>query len=272
MRSISGRFEPDLQTRWLYFLVSFMGTAMVGTGLVMWTVKRRQRLPYRARPHFGFRLVERLNIASVAGLSIAMTAFLWANRLLPHPLEGRADLGDPRVLRRLGPDAAACPGASGEVGLGRAIMGGIGAAVSVAGSQRTDDATSVVAQPGRRRLDLRRYGYHVLGARFAACGLGAYARPGRGLAPSPGAKPNRDGLDHRRLRQRQRDESPAVLLCYALAGFTALACCHASPTARCLRQVSAVDHDIRSFALSALALCCWRSASSSRGRAGALAS
>jgi len=32
-----------------------------------------------------------LNIASIAGLSIAMTAFLWANRLLPHPLEGRAD-------------------------------------------------------------------------------------------------------------------------------------------------------------------------------------
>jgi len=86
-----GRFS-DTETRWLYFLVSFMGTAMVGTGLVMWTVKRRQRLPDPGRPHFGFRLVERLNIASVAGLSIAMTAFLWANRLLPQPLEGRADL------------------------------------------------------------------------------------------------------------------------------------------------------------------------------------
>ena len=86
-----GRFS-DTGTRWLYFLVSFMGTAMVGTGLVMWTVKRRQQLPNPDRPHFGFRLVERLNIASIAGLSIAMTAFLWGNRLLPHPLEGRADL------------------------------------------------------------------------------------------------------------------------------------------------------------------------------------
>lgn len=85
-----GRFS-DTQTRWLYFLVSFMGTAMVGTGLVMWTVKRRSRLRDPERPHFGFRLVERLNIASVAGLSIAMTAFLWANRLLPHPMEARAD-------------------------------------------------------------------------------------------------------------------------------------------------------------------------------------
>ncbi|MEY9106824.1 putative iron-regulated membrane protein [Bradyrhizobium yuanmingense] len=85
-----GRFS-DTQTRWLYFLVSFMGTAMVGTGLVMWTVKRRSRLRDPERPHFGFRLVERLNIASIVGLSIAMTAFLWANRLLPHPMEARAD-------------------------------------------------------------------------------------------------------------------------------------------------------------------------------------
>jgi hypothetical protein len=85
-----GRFS-DLETRWLYFLVSFMGTAMVGSGLVMWTVKRRQKLPDPERSYFGFRLVERLNIASIAGLSIAMTAFLWANRLLPHPMEGRAD-------------------------------------------------------------------------------------------------------------------------------------------------------------------------------------
>jgi uncharacterized iron-regulated membrane protein len=85
-----GRFS-DLQLRWLYFIVSLAGTAMVGTGLVMWTVKRRQKLPDPERPYFGFRLVERLNIASIAGLSIAMTGFLWANRLLPVALTHRAD-------------------------------------------------------------------------------------------------------------------------------------------------------------------------------------
>ncbi len=85
-----GRFS-DTVTRWLYFLVSFMGTAMVGTGLVMWTVKRRQKLRDPDRPHIGFRVVERLNVAGIAGLSIAMTAFLWANRLLPTSLAGRAD-------------------------------------------------------------------------------------------------------------------------------------------------------------------------------------
>ncbi|MGC7404043.1 PepSY-associated TM helix domain-containing protein [Pandoraea pneumonica] len=77
-----GRFS-DLHLRWLYFLVSLGGTAMVGTGLVMWTVKRRTKLPDPTRPHFGFHVVERLNIAAIAGLSIAMTAFLWGNRLLP---------------------------------------------------------------------------------------------------------------------------------------------------------------------------------------------
>ncbi|KIZ39123.1 peptidase [Rhodopseudomonas palustris] len=84
-----GRFS-DTVMRWLYFLVSLMGTAMVGTGLVMWTVKRRQKLPDPHRPHIGFRLVERLNIATIAGLSVAMTGFLWANRLLPVALPARA--------------------------------------------------------------------------------------------------------------------------------------------------------------------------------------
>jgi uncharacterized iron-regulated membrane protein len=83
-----GRFA-DVSLRWLYFLVSLGGTAMVGTGLVMWTVKRRQKLPDPERPDFGFRLVERLNIASIVGLPIAMAGFLWSNRLLPTTLAGR---------------------------------------------------------------------------------------------------------------------------------------------------------------------------------------
>jgi len=83
-----GRFG-DLPMRWLYFIVSLAGTAMVGTGLVMWTVKRRQKLGDPAQPHFGFRLVEKLNIASIAGLSVAMAGFLWGNRLLPLEMAGR---------------------------------------------------------------------------------------------------------------------------------------------------------------------------------------
>lgn len=85
-----GRFS-DTTMRWLYFVVSLAGSAMVGTGLVMWTVKRRQKLPDPERPHFGFALVERLNIAAIAGLSIAMTSLLWANRLLPLDLPQRGE-------------------------------------------------------------------------------------------------------------------------------------------------------------------------------------
>lgn len=83
-----GRFGDGV-TRWLYFLVSLAGTAMVGTGLVMWTVKRRQKLPNPEKPYLGFRVVERLNIAAIAGLSMAMAGMLWANRLLPVNLPGR---------------------------------------------------------------------------------------------------------------------------------------------------------------------------------------
>jgi uncharacterized iron-regulated membrane protein len=85
-----GRFA-DITVRWLYFIVSLAGTAMVGTGLVMWTVKRRSKLPDPNRPHLGFWLVERLSIAAIAGLSIAMTAFLWGNRLLPVGIAQRGE-------------------------------------------------------------------------------------------------------------------------------------------------------------------------------------
>nr|WP_297526191.1 PepSY-associated TM helix domain-containing protein [uncultured Roseateles sp.] len=85
-----GRFSDDM-TRWLYFIVSLAGTAMVGSGLVMWTVKRRQKLPDPDKPHVGFMVVERLNIAAIAGLPLAMSGLLWANRLLPLGLEKRAE-------------------------------------------------------------------------------------------------------------------------------------------------------------------------------------
>src|SRR5690606_7019463 len=85
-----GRFA-DTTMRWLYFLVSLAGTAMVGTGLVLWTVKRRAKLPDPDKPYFGYWLVERLNIATIAGLSIAMAVFLWSNRLLPIGLAQRSD-------------------------------------------------------------------------------------------------------------------------------------------------------------------------------------
>lgn len=72
--------------RWLYFLMGLMGTAMCGAGLVLWTAKRRAKIGET----FGFRLVEVLNIGTVAGLPVAIAAYFWANRLISADMVGRA--------------------------------------------------------------------------------------------------------------------------------------------------------------------------------------
>ncbi|RIA36609.1 putative iron-regulated membrane protein [Hephaestia caeni] len=86
----AGRFA-QWGLRWLYFLSGVAGTIMVGSGLVLWTVKRRAKLPNPDRPHFGFRLVERLNVAAIAGLGAGLAVYFLANRLLPSGMENRAD-------------------------------------------------------------------------------------------------------------------------------------------------------------------------------------
>jgi uncharacterized iron-regulated membrane protein len=72
--------------RWLYFLSGLLGCAMIATGLLLWTVKRRRK----QESEFGFRLVDTLNIATVAGLWTALAAYFWANRLLPLDMASRA--------------------------------------------------------------------------------------------------------------------------------------------------------------------------------------
>lgn len=86
----AGRFS-EWGLRWLYFISGVGGTIMVGSGLILWTVKRRARLPDPDRPHFGFRLVERLNVATIAGLPAGIAVYFLANRLLPLKLADRAD-------------------------------------------------------------------------------------------------------------------------------------------------------------------------------------
>ncbi|WP_294392909.1 PepSY-associated TM helix domain-containing protein [uncultured Sphingomonas sp.] len=86
----AGRFA-NLALRWLYFLAGVGGTIMVASGLVLWTVKRRAKLPDPARPHVGFRLVEKLNVATIAGLMVGLACYFHANRLLPLHLADRAE-------------------------------------------------------------------------------------------------------------------------------------------------------------------------------------
>ena len=75
--------------RLLFFLCGVMGSAMVATGIVLWSLAR---LPKAGeRPFFGLRLVQALNIGSIAGLPAAVAVYFIANRLLPVDLVGRAD-------------------------------------------------------------------------------------------------------------------------------------------------------------------------------------
>lgn len=77
--------------RWLYFVCGLVSSAMIATGLVLFTVKRSRRPDAEgALAARMYAVAERVNIAVIAGLGIACIGMLWANRLLPVGLAGRA--------------------------------------------------------------------------------------------------------------------------------------------------------------------------------------
>ncbi|HWK55108.1 MAG TPA: PepSY-associated TM helix domain-containing protein [Hyphomicrobiales bacterium] len=84
-----GQFA-GLLLRWVYFFSGLLGTAMVATGLVLWTVKRRNRAMAEGRVDRGLLLVERLNVGTIVGLPLGIAVYFWANRLLPVGVEERA--------------------------------------------------------------------------------------------------------------------------------------------------------------------------------------
>ena len=77
--------------RWLYFLTGLLGTAMIGTGLVLWTAKRKAKLASAgSTPPAAVRVIEHLNAGTLVGLPIGIAAYFWANRLLPVGMADRA--------------------------------------------------------------------------------------------------------------------------------------------------------------------------------------
>ncbi|MEM7431014.1 MAG: PepSY-associated TM helix domain-containing protein [Pseudomonadota bacterium] len=75
--------------RWLYFLSGLLGAAMIATGAIYWTEKRRKKSDVDHGR--GFRLVENLNIGTIVGLPIGIAVYFLANRLLPLDFAGRAE-------------------------------------------------------------------------------------------------------------------------------------------------------------------------------------
>jgi uncharacterized iron-regulated membrane protein len=76
--------------RWLYFFSGLLGTVMIATGLVHWTVKRKAN-GEAGRPVPGLALVERLNVGTIVGLPIAIAGYFWANRLIPADAANRSE-------------------------------------------------------------------------------------------------------------------------------------------------------------------------------------
>lgn len=78
--------------RWLYFLAGILGSAMIASGLILWSKQRKQKkIQQYGRPQPGLVLVEKLNIATIIGLISAIGLYFVANRLLPLDMMHRAE-------------------------------------------------------------------------------------------------------------------------------------------------------------------------------------
>lgn len=84
----AGRFADPL-LRWLYFLSGLAGTAMIATGLLLWSARRCAKA--NSSP-LGQRLVHVLNAGTLLGLPFAVAGYFWANRLIPVAWPQRADM------------------------------------------------------------------------------------------------------------------------------------------------------------------------------------
>ncbi len=85
-----GHFASPL-LRWLYFGSGLLGAAMIATGSVLWTQKRRQRLKPFEVGATSLRFMEHFNVGLIAGLPLGVAVYFLANRLLPLDWAARAD-------------------------------------------------------------------------------------------------------------------------------------------------------------------------------------
>lgn len=85
-----GTFAGPL-LRWAYLLAGAAGSTMIATGMILWSVRRRERAQRRdGKPGFGLVVVERATVGVVVGLLVAVAAYFWANRLLPYVVDDPA--------------------------------------------------------------------------------------------------------------------------------------------------------------------------------------
>ncbi|WP_243247796.1 PepSY-associated TM helix domain-containing protein [Pseudomonas maioricensis] len=78
--------------KWLYFVSGLLGMAMMATGTLLFTIKRRNK----SQKEFGaatariYRCIEAFNVASIAGIGVACIGYFYANRFIPVDVPDRA--------------------------------------------------------------------------------------------------------------------------------------------------------------------------------------
>lgn len=80
----------DSVLRFLFFIAGISGSVLIGSGLIIWVVKRKKR--YEQKSSLGFTLVEKLNLGTIVGLFIGLGAYFIANRLISVMAENRSSL------------------------------------------------------------------------------------------------------------------------------------------------------------------------------------
>ncbi|RXJ99141.1 hypothetical protein CRU98_07195 [Arcobacter sp. CECT 8986] len=77
----------DSFMRFIFFICGVSGIVLAGTGLILWVEKRKKK--YEKKKSYGFFVVDKLNIGTIAGLFIATAAYFIANRIIGFDIENR---------------------------------------------------------------------------------------------------------------------------------------------------------------------------------------
>ncbi|MDP2561924.1 PepSY domain-containing protein [Psychrobium sp. 1_MG-2023] len=84
-----GQFAGPL-LRLFYVISGLLGAAMIASGLILWTSKRKPKeMKKEGGPSFGFKLVDQLNVGTIIGFPIALACLFISNRLLPLDIVNR---------------------------------------------------------------------------------------------------------------------------------------------------------------------------------------
>lgn len=81
LRSLHEAKFADSTLRFIFFISGVLGIILVGTGLILWTQKRKKK--NLIKKSFGFWLVEKLNLGTIIGIILALAVYFIANRVIP---------------------------------------------------------------------------------------------------------------------------------------------------------------------------------------------